>query len=666
MDRLGRAISVWLDNQAATQPLEDEALLAAHPDLRELLEPLLAGEQDTPAVVTAGDIGDATTLDDFRIVREIGRGGMGVVYEALQLSLDRRVALKLLPDSAQLSPKVIARFKREALTVAQLDHPGIVHVLAVGESERGHWFAMDLLEGVTLDEFARRCRADDPDNAVRDVVDVIAAVAEALAHAHAAGVIHRDIKPSNVIVRADGQPVITDFGVARATALPSMTQTGELAGTPFYVSPEQVAGAEVDARSDVFSLGVTLYELLTRQRPFDGDSSREVLDRIARHEPPSPDRVDRDLPRDLSAIVVKALEKEPARRYVSAAAMADDLRRFLSHRPVLAQPVGALGRLRRWTRREPLRAAFAVTLLIAAPVVAGLMTYVWWTQRATDIGRDALRQTEVEEILLDALVSKVTPGGSRKASLIPRVLELAPDDPYVLANVAINYRHDKASGPARALALLEARPAGCDDPGLDRLAAYLRRLIAAPDSSGIELAELDEVPRSALDAFVLADLAMKAFASAGFGGDNAAAQLHSRQALRLAWRAVGQSPSPRAQYFALLNRAGRCAGDGDAVLTAVDAMTRHWPDSAGAWVFRAMGWQTFAPDAEIASQAARRSLELAPDNLPALEVLADAATQRGDDATAAALLDKMERLYPKQMAWRRAGAPHVSSDHEKR
>jgi len=298
-----------------------------------------------------------------------------------------------------------------------------------------------------------------------------------------------------------------------------VTQTGELNGTPFYVSPEQVAGRPVDARSDVFSLGVTLYELLTLRRPFDGESSREVLEQIVRRDPPSPDRIDAELPRDLSAVVQKALEKNPAQRYESATAMAADLRRFLAHRPVQAQPIGVLGRLRRWTAREPMKAGLAAMLIVGVSVTAGLMTYVWSTQQATDIGLDTLRTTLVDEMLLDAVVSNLTVAGNKKPELVSALLELAPDDPYVLANCAIYYERRKQQGPARALQVLQDRSPTCDDPGLHRLEAMLQRKLENPESDPIPASELEDTPQSPLDAYVLSELSMMALATAMRAGD---------------------------------------------------------------------------------------------------------------------------------------------------
>ncbi len=339
-------------------------------------------------------------LGDYRIEREIGRGGMGVVYLAEQLSLRRRVALKVLPAHLTLREDAITRFQVEASSAARLKHPGIVQVHAVGESSGHHFFAMEYVEGIPLQDVLGEMRATGIDNltaaALRQPGNasyvaaaclIAARLADALQHAHDAGVIHRDVKPSNILLRPDGSPVLTDFGLAREEGLPHLTQTGVFAGTPHYASPEQAAAKKgtVDHRSDVFSLGVTLYELLTLRRPFDGETSHEVLDKITRREVQNPRRLNRRLPTDLATIVLKALEKDPRNRYQSAAALAGDLRAFLAFQPIAARPASMRTVVAKFARRHrtgALTACVAVTVALAAvtmwfarPVYLALESY---------------------------------------------------------------------------------------------------------------------------------------------------------------------------------------------------------------------------------------------------------------------------------------------------
>jgi Tfp pilus assembly protein PilF len=387
--RLDRALAVFLAHRRGAEPGSADELLARHPDLRELLEPLL-GEP-----VACADAPASRRLGDFELLRELGRGGMGVVYEARQVSMDRRVALKVLPHHVTASPTALARFKREAATAGKLVHEGIVAIHSVGAEGDVHWFAMELVRGQPLDRWVRERASRQPDARERllELVELVARVADALAHAHAHGVVHRDVKPGNILVRDDGRAVLTDFGLAHVDDLPSLTNSGDFAGTPHYVSPEQAAGGTVDARSDVFSLGATLYELLAGRRPFEGATPQSVLLAILRDDPPDPHR-HAGVPQDLAAVVLKALEKDPARRYAGAAAFADDLRRFANWQPVLAQLPTRLDRLRRFVRRSP---AAAAALALALLLAIGLPAALWWHERraraAIEVEAEVARST---------------------------------------------------------------------------------------------------------------------------------------------------------------------------------------------------------------------------------------------------------------------------------
>ncbi|HKE00585.1 MAG TPA: FG-GAP-like repeat-containing protein, partial [Planctomycetota bacterium] len=312
-----------------------------------------------------------------------------------------------------LRPESVLRFRREASAAARLAHPGIAQAFAVGEAEGLHFFAMELIEGAPLDRVLERLASSTSKLHGRDVaraveelairregaapvaatealsgrsyVEVacrlVLQVAEALAHAHRTGILHRDVKPSNVLVRPDGTAVLTDFGLARDLAGPSHTQTGAFAGTPYYLAPEQLHGpAEaIDARVDVYALGVTLYELVTLRRPFEGDTAAAILARIASDEPPRPTRLRAGVPRDLETIVLKAIEKDLARRYASADAFADDLRAFLEFRPIQAKPPSLVARAGKLARRN--RTASAAAAIAAAAL--GIGAIAWWAQPGT-------------------------------------------------------------------------------------------------------------------------------------------------------------------------------------------------------------------------------------------------------------------------------------------
>ena len=333
---------------------------------------------------TGGDQADGGALrrlGDFTLLRLLGKGSQGEVWEARQESLGRLVALKLLPPQLVFSEERLQRFQREAEAGGRLSHPGIVTVYAIGEQDGVHFFAQELVAGGRtladlIDETRRR--PELPDGWHRCMADIFAQVTEALHVAHGVGVIHRDVKPGNILLGADGRPKLADFGLARVEDEQALSWTGDLAGTPFYMSPEQVQGlhSRLDHRSDIFSLGSSLYEALTLVRPFTGDR-QQILERIVTRDPPDPRRVRRDVPRDLSVICLKALEKQPARRFATAGDFAADLRRFLAGEPIHARPPGALARAAKWTHRHPrVSAAGTVALLAFA-----LVTWQWMDNR---------------------------------------------------------------------------------------------------------------------------------------------------------------------------------------------------------------------------------------------------------------------------------------------
>jgi serine/threonine protein kinase len=305
-------------------------------------------------------------------------GGMGAVWEAEQVSLQRRVALKLLAPHHSLAEETLARFHREASAGGRLSHPGLVAVFEAGEADGVHFIAQELVPGgVTLAHFLAEAREekDVPDGYYRAVAELFASISDALGVAHNAGVVHRDIKPSNILITEDDRPKVADFGLAKINDDLVLSRTGELAGTPFYMSPEQAAGrlARVDERSDVFSLGATLYESLTLSKPFDGDTSQQVLQRIITEDPPDPRRLRSKVPWDLAVICLKTLEKDPGRRYESMEELGAELRRFLADEPILAKPPGAIARVIKWCRRHPVPAVSGTILAAALVVVSTLL-----------------------------------------------------------------------------------------------------------------------------------------------------------------------------------------------------------------------------------------------------------------------------------------------------
>jgi eukaryotic-like serine/threonine-protein kinase len=355
-------------------------------------------------------------LGDFRIIREIGRGGMGVVYEAEQISLSRRVALKVLPFAAALDPRQLQRFKNEASAAANLRHENIVPVHAIG-CERGvHYYAMQFIEGQSLSAClaqSRQSPTPHPDSTTLAMAwlttegkssrtshwDWIARIgrqaASALEQAHQSGVIHRDIKPGNLLLDTRGQLWVADFGLAQFANDGGLTVTGELLGTLRYASPEQVLGRRgaVNHQSDLYSLGATLYELLTGRPPFEGQDRHALMRQIADELPPSPRSIVSDIPPPLETIVMKAIRKDPADRYKTAEEMAADLQRFLERRPILAKPMTVAERFWSWVRRHPTLSLVSASCLILIAVCSILIAILVGAERE----RTLVEQRRVEE-----------------------------------------------------------------------------------------------------------------------------------------------------------------------------------------------------------------------------------------------------------------------------
>jgi serine/threonine protein kinase len=449
--RLNAALLECLEAQQSGRAADRRELAARHPEfaaelreffaLREQIDRLAAplrdaalsgGSAGPPAAPPPVGTSELGQIGEFRLVREIGRGGMGVVYEAHQASLNRRVALKVLGLAAALDPKHLQRFQNEARAAAQLHHTNIVPVFAVG-SERGvHYYAMQLIEGQSLAALIEEMRQREskqpappaPTSAAasvageralagedttgpelveasrllgssreaetvgphaaalstdrstrrsayfRRVAQLGLKAAEALEHAHQAGVVHRDVKPANLLVDLRGNLWVTDFGLAMFQTGAGLTMTGELLGTLRYMSPEQAWArrGEVDHRTDIYSLGISLYELLTLQPVFGGQDRHELLYEIAHEEPREPRRVDPTIPVELETIVLKAIAKRPAERYATAQEMADDLQRFLEDKPILARRSTLRERWVKWTRRHRSVVYSAAALLIVLTI----------------------------------------------------------------------------------------------------------------------------------------------------------------------------------------------------------------------------------------------------------------------------------------------------------
>jgi TolB-like protein/class 3 adenylate cyclase/Tfp pilus assembly protein PilF/predicted Ser/Thr protein kinase len=305
---------------------------------------------------------------DYELLEQIGRGGQGVVFRARQKSLNRTVALKVINLGQWSSKAHVKRFRREAEAAASLDHAGIVPIHEVGERDGSCYFSMKFVEGGQLDEVVRRSSMS-----IRQAAELIAKVARIVHYAHEHGILHRDIKPGNILLDANGEPHLTDFGLARLLETESsVTQTLDVLGTPSYMAPEQAVGnnAAVSSATDVYGLGAVLYQLLTGQPPFAGGTTYETIKLLLDTEPRQPRLLNPKIDRDLSTICLKCLEKDPKRRYSSALALAEDLEHWLRHEPILARRTGIFVRGKKWVRRNP-SSALLTASLIALAAAAG-------------------------------------------------------------------------------------------------------------------------------------------------------------------------------------------------------------------------------------------------------------------------------------------------------
>jgi serine/threonine protein kinase/Tfp pilus assembly protein PilF len=408
-----------------------DLFVARYPEMKELLREILPALQALRQNAQAEELGmpPQGMVGDFRLLREIGRGGMGIVYEAEQTSTHRQVALKLMSNAALLDSRQKQRFKNEIQAVACLHHPHIVPVVAVGCENGVQYYAMQFIAGRSLAELiggsedsahvngvhqpaSEESLSDWKSNGVfwspesirtqrqiETVANLGLQAAEALEHAHQLGIIHRDIKPANLLVDEQGKLWITDFGLAYCRSGPRLTMTGDLVGTLRYMSPEQVLAksAGIDPRSDLYSLGASLYEALTLTPVYQGESREEVLHQIANKEPKQPRLLNSAVPAELETIVLKCLRKEPQSRYSSAQELADDLQRFLDGKPILANPPGILERLQSWSSRHRGTAVSAICGLVLVAVISTLSAVLIWheknqtTQALADVRKQQIR-----------------------------------------------------------------------------------------------------------------------------------------------------------------------------------------------------------------------------------------------------------------------------------
>ena len=606
-----------------------EELCREHPDqaagVRERIDALRAEGLPGPSGPISGDLEAATadlieeSIGPFRLLEELGRGGQAVVYLAEDMRLHRRVALKVLTGFGPVPEAVLKRFWREAEVASKLDHPGICAVFEAGEESGIPYIAMRYVEGVPLAEWISRAResagADGSSSATRaeilETVEIVETAARALHAAHEAGVIHRDVKPRNIMVTPAGDPVLLDFGLAGITTgdRPDLTRTGEIFGTPAYMSPEQVEARHqrLDRRTDVYSLGATLYECVTLAPPFDAPT-REGLYRAVRHQDPAdPRRRNPRIPSDLKVVLQTALEKDREHRFPTALDFAEDLRRVREGKPIKARPVSAAGRLVRWARRRPARAALVITLALGLPLITGLVGFVIANRPAILAAERALLTERVERYLEEGYFALGDETPERAFPPLEAALAIDPGCVEAIGGKAMAYLFQKRAQQCQDLLDRNAYLVHANPSLLVFRAAALRWLGQEEEAKRVE-ARIPE-PDSALTFFQAGARTMKEAAQKEDITDRERAAF--RRAVDAYSLAILTAPTTRPLYhFRHASAAGKLREENSARL-ATQTLSLRWKDSFSCWRLAGVALQYVDPEKAI--NAFGRMLSLRPD-----------------------------------------------------
>lgn len=675
---------------------KDESSVSSAPTF-----PPVGHDVDCRPVETAASTGHGTfaapridVIGRYRLLRELGRGGQGTVYLAEDTTLGRKVALKVLEGWGDPRPEVLARFRREASTASKLQHPGICAVYEAGTDGNTPYIAMQYVAGETLAQRITRAKhrgsqesteetatavssksvflefADLPADAtinfaVEDlrpldrhdidaVVMIFERVARALHFAHEAGIVHRDVKPGNIMITDSGDPVILDFGLAREedSVGPTMTRAGDLFGTPSYMSPEQLGrtNSNIDARSDVWSLGVSLYEALVLKRPFTAPTREGLYQAVLGKEPENPGRINRKIPDDLRVVVATALEKDRDRRYQTALDLAEELRRVRESVPIVARKIGAIGRTLRWAQREKAKAALVLVVILTMPTIAALVT-TWWNQRpAIEAARLAQEQDELERTLAEAYWELIHGTEEIADEALERILGRNPKSKEAAVGKIILAL--KRGQPDDARIRLEKSRALI---GLETVypllsADILRAQGKSDDADAVERTAAK--PSSAFDFEVLACRAILAgemqHAKSGGGGID-----RFEDSIRYATTAIFLHRQPRFDLWILRAHAAGHAKNAIVAKECAAALKLHWPDRD-----LARYWSAFAligsGDVSVLDEASR-DLEAALQSRPIPSFHANLGyvlQRRGKTREAAAHFQEGVRLNPQDARMR--------------
>jgi|GEM_PF-3035665 formylglycine-generating enzyme required for sulfatase activity len=424
---------------------------------------------DATATVSPRDAADHSgSLPDipgYVVEEEIARGGMGVVYRARHLRLNRPVAIKMVLGGKYHDPTALLRFQIEAEAVASLNHPHVIHVHEFGTHDGMPFFALEFVAGGTLAERLKR----DGKLSARASAELVVKVADAIAAAHARGIVHRDLKPANVLLTEAGEPKVADFGLAKV-GQSDMTATGAIMGTPSYMSPEQAAGRtkEVGPTTDVYALGAILYELVTGRPPFKGDSVMETIQQVLTREPERPRTIGSTVPRDLETIALKCMAKEPGRRYATAAELAADLRAYLDGRPIAARPVGRVERAVKWVKRNPVVSGLAAAVVLALTIgtTVSYLKYRDAENESAKAKKEADKATRARDFLasiFDLSELEQNQGAFTPFELLDRAEQRVPkefaDHPELRADLLATLEEARTGLGTPAAMLLEVRGA---------------------------------------------------------------------------------------------------------------------------------------------------------------------------------------------------------------